>query len=258
LPFHRQALYATKGAFAAGQQGKFWEMHATLLANQRALEPAAIEGYAKRIGLDLQRFRADLVGPTVTNQADLEEANAQSVKVAAVPTFFLNGRLIAGAQPLPVFEKTVVEEIAFANALLKAGVRPGDLYTTITKRGTAELPGPAIATDAPGGKEGPGTAAFRATHKLLIDNEALVNACFEDGRKFQSDLAGRVVVKVKLASGEPPSVLLHESTLNFAKVDNCVVQGLRKLAYPEIKTGGPVVASRVFEFPPDKAGDRGR
>jgi len=43
--------------------------------------------------------------------------------------------------------------------------------------------------------------------------------------------------------------LLHESTLKFPKVDNCVVQALRKLSFPEVKQGGPIVARRRFVVP---------
>jgi RNA polymerase sigma factor (sigma-70 family) len=259
LPFHTQATYASKAAFAAGQQGKFWEMHATLLENQEALEPVAIEGYAKKLGLDLARFRADVVGPTVANQADREEANAQSVNITGVPMVFLNGRLIVGAQPLPVFEQALVEELAHADAVLKAGVRPADLYTTITTRAASQLPGPALPAGEEPSSGGPGTAAFQATQKVLGDNVALANACFEDGKTHRADLAGRVVIDVKLASGQQPRVLLQESTLNFPKVDNCVVQALKKLSYPELKTGGPIVARRTFSFPPEPAsGSPGR
>jgi protein-disulfide isomerase len=248
LPFHRQALYAAKAAFAAGQQGKFWEMHATLLEHQAALEPAAIEGYAKQLGLDPARFRADLAGPTVTSQADLEEANAQSVNITAVPSFFLNGRLIAGAQPRPVFEQALAEELAHADAVLKTGVKPADLYTAITARGASRMPGPALGSEEPA-KGGPDMAAFQATQKLLGDNVALANACFEEGRRLRSDLSGDLVVDVELASGQQPRVLLHESTLKFPKVDNCVVQALRKLSFPEVKQGGPIVARRRFVVP---------
>jgi RNA polymerase sigma factor (sigma-70 family) len=253
LPFHRNAAYATRAAFAAGQQGKFWQMHATLLEHQDKLEPAAIEGYVRQLGLDLVRFRADIAGPTVINQADLEEANARSVNITGVPSFFLNGRLIAGAQPRPVFERMLAEEIAHADAVLKAGVRPADLYTTIVKQGATQLSGPPLWEGGDGADKGPGTAAFQATHKLLGDNVSLANACFESGRVHRADLAGRVVVDVRLARGEQPRVLLHESTLNFPKVDNCVVQSLKTLSYPQLQTGGPIVARRVFNFPPEPA-----
>jgi protein-disulfide isomerase len=248
LPFHRQAPYASRAAFAAGQQGKFWEMHAMLLEHHASLNPEAIDGHAKLLGLDLARFRADIKGPTVTSQAELEEANAQSVNIAAVPTVFLNGRLIAGAQPRPVFEQALREEIAYADQVLKAGVPPADLYTAITARGTSQLPGPPAAS----GEEpvaGPSTPTFQATHKLLEDNVGLANACFEEGRRLRADLSGRVVVKVKLTRGQPARVLLDESTLNFAKVDNCVVKALGKLSFPKLETGEMIVASRQFTVP---------
>jgi protein-disulfide isomerase len=248
LPFHRQAPYASRAAFAAGQQGKFWEMHTLLLENQQALEPAAVEGYANKLKLDLARFRADIAGPTVTSQAELEEANAQSVNIAAVPTFFLNGRLIAGAQPRPVFEQALREELAYADQVLKAGVRPADLYTTVTARGASQLPGPRPASTSPD-QLAPGMPEFHATHKLMEENVALANACFQEGKRLRTDLAGRVVVDVELTRGQPPRVLLHESTLNFAKVDNCVVQAFRKLSYPKLETGGPIVARRLFTVP---------
>jgi RNA polymerase sigma factor (sigma-70 family) len=251
LPFHRHAVHATRAAFAAAQQGKFWELHTMLMENQTALEPADIEGYAKKLGLDLDRFRADIVGSTVTNQVDLEDANSQSVKIAAVPTFFLNGRLIGGAQPLPVFQQAVAEELAHANALLDAGVAASDLYATITRQGAPELPGPSPFAGDPVAKEGQGMAAFHATQKLLGDNVALANACFETGRSQSPGLAGRVVVDVKLASDQPPRLQLNESTVNSAKVDNCILQALRKLPYPELKSGGPIVARRQFAYPPD-------
>ncbi len=141
----------------------------------------------------------------------------------------------------------------YADAVLKAGVRPADLYTTITTRAASQLPGPALAAGDEEPKRGAGTAAFQATQKLLGDNVALANACFEDGKTHRADLAGRVVIDVKLASGQQPRVLLHESTLNFPKVDNCVVQALKQLSFPELKTGGPIVARRVFSFPPEPA-----
>jgi hypothetical protein len=83
----------------------------------------------------------------------------------------------------------------------------------------------------------------------------VVNGCFEAGRQHRPDLAGRAVVEVRLVAGQPTRVLLRESTLNFARVDNCIVEALGKLAYPELKAGGPVSFRRLFAFPPDRAAE---
>jgi RNA polymerase sigma factor (sigma-70 family) len=138
--FHKNAAQATRAALAAHQQGKFWEMHEVLLANQKALASKDIEGYARAIGLDVARFRNDLLGATVINQADLEEANAASINVEGTPTFFFNGRSLQGARSLEQYEKVLKEEIAYAQQVLQAGVKPADLYNTIIKEGVIELP----------------------------------------------------------------------------------------------------------------------
>jgi RNA polymerase sigma factor (sigma-70 family) len=246
LPFHKKAPYAARAALAAAQQGRFWEMHEILLANQTDLDPADIERYAKKIGLDVARFKSDLASATVNNQADVEEANVQSLRIDAVPSFFLNGRLVAGAQPLPVFEKAVSEELAYADAVLKAGVQPGDLYTAITKNGATELTttpsaGAHFGSDEDaknwptneGGLAGADKDVFDGAIKVLTTNTDVAKACYDSGASIKPGLAGKVVVDVRLLRGQAPTILLHESTLDFPKVDNCIVKGLRTLRFPE-------------------------
>ena len=65
---HPQALPAALAAVAAQKQGKFWEMHEILFANQQALSNEQIEQYARKIGLDMARFKKDI---------DSEEVKAQ-------------------------------------------------------------------------------------------------------------------------------------------------------------------------------------
>jgi hypothetical protein len=151
------------------------------------------------------------------------------------------------------------EELAYADTVLKAGVQPADLYNTITRQGTTELtPGPMkpIGDGQPATGEGPGSMAFRAAWKLVNDNAALATACYQDGLAIKPALAGKVVVELRLASGQEPTLLLHESTLNFAKVDNCIVQALKGLPYPKLASGGPIVLRRAFACSPPGAGAR--
>jgi RNA polymerase sigma factor (sigma-70 family) len=140
LKHHNKAPLAARAALAANQQGKFWPMHDRLVASANALEPADLEAHARAVGLDLARFRADLAGATVLSQFDAEEANAESVQVTATPSYFFNGRVVGGARPLGEFEKILAEEIAYADAVLAAGVPPQELYNTVIKRGATELP----------------------------------------------------------------------------------------------------------------------
>ncbi len=59
LAFHKDALLASEAALAAGAQGKFWEMHDVMFANQRKLKRPDLERYAALLGLNLNQFNAD-------------------------------------------------------------------------------------------------------------------------------------------------------------------------------------------------------
>src|SRR5260370_40315126 len=60
LSFHPDSQLAHQAVLAAGEQGKFWEMHDLLFANQSALKREHLLDYAKKLGLELERFRKDL------------------------------------------------------------------------------------------------------------------------------------------------------------------------------------------------------
>ena len=60
LPFHDNAQPAAEAALAANEQGKFWEMHDKLFANQQALDRPSLEKYAQELGLDMGKFKAAL------------------------------------------------------------------------------------------------------------------------------------------------------------------------------------------------------
>ena len=99
LSIHDKALLTAEAAEAAGAQGAFWEMHARIFAGQRewsAVGPAeALEiliGYAKELGLDEERFAADLDQGTYRDKVmdSYQEATAQ--QIPGTPTFFINGQ----------------------------------------------------------------------------------------------------------------------------------------------------------------------
>jgi protein-disulfide isomerase len=97
VPTHPHALAAARAAEAAGLQGKFWEMHDLLFETQRAWHDSfdvrpIFEGYATRIGLDLERFRRDSKGEVVERRIFLDGKRAHSLGVRGTPTVFLNGR----------------------------------------------------------------------------------------------------------------------------------------------------------------------
>jgi protein-disulfide isomerase len=91
---HPQALPAALAAAAAQQQGKFWEMHEKLFANQRALAPEQIKQYAREIGLDVPRFEADMQSEAVKDMVQQDIQLAQRVGVRGTPTIFVNGKVL--------------------------------------------------------------------------------------------------------------------------------------------------------------------
>jgi protein-disulfide isomerase len=97
LQMHKYAFIAARAAEAAGQQGKFWEMHDMLYDNQKewsdSMEPRVqFDAYATRLGLDVQRFRNDMARQELAERinADLQRGNTLGVK--GTPTVYLNGR----------------------------------------------------------------------------------------------------------------------------------------------------------------------
>lgn len=100
---HPHALLAAHAAEAAGLQGKFWEMHRELFGDQqtwsRAQDPTPLfENYARRAGLDVDRFRRDLGSTETDARVVADRERAKSVGVESTPTFYVNGRKMSPAQ----------------------------------------------------------------------------------------------------------------------------------------------------------------
>ncbi len=107
LPMHQHARMAAAASMAAHEQGRFWEFHDALFANQGALDRAALEALAGKLGLDMERFRRALDSSTWRTYVETEVAEAQRRGVRGTPTFFVNGKPVVGAQPLSVFTDAI-------------------------------------------------------------------------------------------------------------------------------------------------------
>ncbi|WP_426755910.1 DsbA family protein [Myxococcus sp. Y35] len=138
LAMHPRARPAALAAMAAGAQGKFWEMHDVLFANAKALGEEDLERHAQSVGLDMVRWNSDRNDPRLAEQIRQDEALAMKLGATGTPAFFVNGRFISGAQPLEVFTGVVDEELAKAEALLKTGVQPSEVYARIIEGGREE------------------------------------------------------------------------------------------------------------------------
>jgi protein-disulfide isomerase len=150
LPFHDKAHLAAEAAMAAAEQGKFWEMHDKLFANQQALDRPNLEKYAQELGLNMDQFKSALDSGKFKAKVDEDAAEAAKFGARGTPSFFVNGKPVRGAQPYENFEKIVKNEIDLATAKLNTGVALDDLYAALTKDGqdkAAEPPRPTPAAE---------------------------------------------------------------------------------------------------------------
>jgi protein-disulfide isomerase len=111
LQMHSKAPAAHKAAEAAHRQGKFWEMHDLIFANQKNLDVETYLGYAKQLGLDLERFKADMASAEVKKRIDQDALDAAKLGVTGTPGFFVNGRFLRGAKPFAEFKVLIDEEL---------------------------------------------------------------------------------------------------------------------------------------------------
>jgi protein-disulfide isomerase len=112
LPFHNNAEPAAEAAMAADAQGKLWQMHDKLFANQQSLDRPSLEKYAQEIGLDMNKFKADLDAQKYKSQIESDTKEGTAVGVNGTPAVFINGRKISGAYPLETFKKIIDAELA--------------------------------------------------------------------------------------------------------------------------------------------------
>lgn len=111
---HPQAFGAAQAGRCAQEQGKFWELHDRLFANQQALQPESLKAHAVAVGLDAAAFDTCLDSGKHADAVQAEMDVATALGVVSTPTVFINGRLVSGAQPYDVFAKIIDEELARA------------------------------------------------------------------------------------------------------------------------------------------------
>ncbi|HWP60855.1 MAG TPA: thioredoxin domain-containing protein [Candidatus Acidoferrales bacterium] len=111
---HPQARRAHEAARCANEQGKFWQYHDELYTNAPKAELQDLISYAKQVGLNAAAFEQCLSSGKyrAVVQKDVEEGNR--LGVTGTPAFFINGRLLSGAQPLASFVSIVEDEISRA------------------------------------------------------------------------------------------------------------------------------------------------
>ena len=112
LPNHPNAKPASEAGLCANAQGKFWPYHDKLFANQQKLGATDLKQYAVDLGLDVTTFNACVDSHKYAPAVDADIAAGNDVGVNGTPAFFINGRMLSGAQPFEAFKKIIDEELA--------------------------------------------------------------------------------------------------------------------------------------------------
>jgi protein-disulfide isomerase len=149
LPMHPNAMPAAKAAMAAAKQGKFWQMHDLMFAHQTELSEARYEEWAKQVGVDVAKWKADKDSPEIAAAITKDASYGQSVGADGTPAFFVNGKFISGAMPFESFKAIIDDQLKKADELLKKGTSQDDLYKTIVADNVKSGPSAPAAAAAP-------------------------------------------------------------------------------------------------------------
>ncbi|HKE27410.1 MAG TPA: thioredoxin domain-containing protein [Bryobacteraceae bacterium] len=112
---HPYAQKASEAARCAGKQGKFWEFHDALFADQANLDERGLKAVAQTLALDESGFASCLASGEFATQVSLDQDDGRKAGIASTPGFFVNGVPLSGAQPIAEFEKLIDNELKLAN-----------------------------------------------------------------------------------------------------------------------------------------------
>jgi protein-disulfide isomerase len=115
LKFHQNAEIASQGAECAEDQGKFWEMHKALFANQQKLAATDLVETAGGIGIDKEKFKACLDSGKHKAEVQKDFEDGQKYGVSGTPTFFINGIPMVGARGVDAFAEIIDAELERAD-----------------------------------------------------------------------------------------------------------------------------------------------
>ena len=114
LDFHKDAHLASQASLAAADQGKFWEFHDKLFANQKAISRPDLEKYATELGLDGAKFKKALDKSTHAQTVDADIALGKTVGVAGTPSMFVNGARVANPSDVGLVTAAIDRALAAA------------------------------------------------------------------------------------------------------------------------------------------------
>jgi protein-disulfide isomerase len=231
LPFHKNAKPAANAALEAhAQKGDkaFWAMHEKMFANQKALTTDNLEKWAKELGLNVSKFKKALAEDKYAKTIQEQQALANKLGARGTPAFFINGRNLRGAQPLPAFTALVDEELAKAKALVDKGTPRAKVYeTTIAKGETG--PKAAPAKPAPDANK---VYNIPVPKKAPTKGKAGAKVIIQEFSDFQCPFCSRVnptIAQVMKEYGDKVQIVWRDYPLPFHKDAHPAAQAAREV-----------------------------
>jgi protein-disulfide isomerase len=111
---HPFAQGAAEASRCAGEQGKYWEYHDLLFADQGSLDRNGLIAKAAKLQLDARQFDTCISSEKFKTQVQQDNQEGMRAGVSGTPGFFINGVFMSGAQPEAVFEKAIEDQLASA------------------------------------------------------------------------------------------------------------------------------------------------
>jgi protein-disulfide isomerase len=112
LASHPNARPAAEAAQCAAEQDKFWPYHDRLFADQSKLGDNDLKASAAALGMDAAKFNACFDEHKYKGRVDADVQAGNEAGVDGTPAFFVNGRMLSGAQPFDEFKRVIDEELA--------------------------------------------------------------------------------------------------------------------------------------------------
>lgn len=210
LPFHPRAEPAAELVEEAraqkGDKG-FWAAYDLLWKNQQKLNDEDLLGYAKELGLDVDKVKAAIADKKHSARITADQDLADELQASGTPHFFINGRRLVGAQPIDKFKEVIDEEIKKAEALLAKGVAAKDLYNEIIKDGK-EPPPPERKTVDPPAPDSPWKGGEKAKVVMHVFSDFQCPFC----KRVEDTLA-----QVEKAYGDKIKIVWRHKPLPFHK-----------------------------------------
>lgn len=210
LPMHPRAEPASELTLEAraqkGEKG-FWDAYDLLWKNQQKLADEDLLGYAKELGLDVDKVKDAIVNKKYNAQITADQDLADDLQASGTPHFFINGRRLVGAQPIEKFKAVIDEEMKKAQDLLGKGVSPKELYDTIIKDGKTPPPPEKKTVDLP-----PAEAAWKGNDKAKV-----MMQIFSDFECPYCKRAEDTVAQVEKAYGDKLKIVWRHKPLPFHK-----------------------------------------